>query len=111
MVFHYGMGMIYRIIVGVQGGRQLIVGQTDPSAPVLEGGRNSAANFVSSGGEVKARMTWEPQNDEDPTLDGWLHRIDFAQLEEAFEDVASATVVYAVFGCKDRLDARESHLQ
>lgn len=34
-------------------------------------------NFVS-GGNVRARVTWQPVNDEDAANDGWLHSVDLA---------------------------------
>ena len=34
-------------------------------------------NFVS-GGNVRARITWQPVNDEDAANDGWLHSVDLA---------------------------------
>ncbi|MFN8221227.1 MAG: hypothetical protein U0S12_13980 [Fimbriimonadales bacterium] len=38
-----------------------------------------ANNCVDSAGNVKARVTWNPLNDENPSQDGWLHRVDFAE--------------------------------
>lgn len=36
----------------------------------------AAPQFVSGSGEVKARVRWEPINDEDPAQDGWLVGLD-----------------------------------
>ena len=38
----------------------------------------NAPQFVGPAGIIKARVTWQPINDEDPTQDGWLHAIDVA---------------------------------
>lgn len=37
----------------------------------------NATRFVSAG-QVRARVRWQPINDEDPAQDGWLHSIDRA---------------------------------
>lgn len=34
------------------------------------------AQFVGPNREIQYRVTWTPINDEDPTQDGWLHRLD-----------------------------------
>lgn len=39
---------------------------------------STAVNHVSSTGQVGARVTWMPINDEDPATDGWIHCIDQA---------------------------------
>nr|HMS56940.1 hypothetical protein [Fimbriimonadaceae bacterium] len=38
----------------------------------------TAPNHVAGDGEVGARVTWMPINDEDPATDGWIHCIDQA---------------------------------
>lgn len=30
-------------------------------------------------GQVKVRFHWQPINDEDPSQDGWLHRLDYVR--------------------------------
>lgn len=39
----------------------------------------TAAAHVSGGGQMRARITWAPINDEDPSSDGWLHYVDQVQ--------------------------------
>lgn len=34
------------------------------------------AQFVGPGQEIQYRVTWSPINDEDPSQDGWPHRLD-----------------------------------
>lgn len=53
------------------------VGTTQDSAFDSNIGVN-APQFVGPAGIIKARVTWQPINDEDPTQDGWLHAIDVA---------------------------------
>lgn len=40
---------------------------------------SGAPNYVGPNGSVLARITWQPINDEDPSQDGWLHKIDVVQ--------------------------------
>lgn len=42
---------------------------------------SNLARFIGPDGEVKARTTWAPYNDEDPTQDGWLSSVDCACWE------------------------------
>lgn len=35
--------------------------------------------FVGPGNELRYRITWSPINDEDPSVDGWLHLIDLVR--------------------------------
>lgn len=37
---------------------------------------STAASDYVSGNTMRARITWNPINDEDPAQDGWLHRVD-----------------------------------
>lgn len=32
----------------------------------------NVGNYVGGAGEVRARLTWSPVNDEDPASDGWI---------------------------------------
>ena len=36
------------------------------------------AEYVGNGGVISASVEWSPINDEDPSLDGWLHSVDRA---------------------------------
>lgn len=50
-------------------------------APIVDSVRtitmtSSVASYVSGNREVKAKLIWNPINDEDPAQDGWLHSID-----------------------------------
>jgi hypothetical protein len=47
----------------------------------LAGVATNALRFKGPGGQVMARLTWGPINDEDPSQDGWLHNIDVARWE------------------------------
>ncbi len=40
---------------------------------------SDALGFFDSNHKVKARIQFSPINDEDPSLDGWLHSIDFVE--------------------------------
>ena len=37
---------------------------------------NAAHFFLGPNGALRARITWQPINDEDPSQDGWLHCVD-----------------------------------
>lgn len=39
----------------------------------------NAGAYVSPSGGLRSRVTWQPINDEDPSQDGWLQCVDFAQ--------------------------------
>ena len=37
------------------------------------------ASYVAGDGSVRAKVGWNPINDEDPAQDGWLHHLDVAK--------------------------------
>ena len=55
-----------------------VAGRTEPQSDTLSTVNltTTAADYVGAGGELAARTTWSPINDEDPSQDGWLHFVD-----------------------------------
>lgn len=59
------------------GSYQFAAGATEQtSLSTLYVTRTAVADWVGGAGEVGARISWSPINDEDPSQDGWLHSID-----------------------------------
>lgn len=53
-----------------------LFGATAPSTDATQTIVVNNSNYVSNTGNVTLRLEWEPINDEDPSQDGWLHRVD-----------------------------------
>ncbi len=53
------------------GGSATLVDQADRFVKLSD-----ATEFFNGSHQVKARVSWQPINDEDPSSDGWLHNID-----------------------------------
>lgn len=55
-----------------------VSGRTEPESDAVSTVNltTTAANYVGANGELAARTTWSPINDEDPSQDGWLHFVD-----------------------------------
>lgn len=55
-----------------------VSGRTEPQSDAVSTVNltTTAANYVGANGELAARTTWSPINDEDPSQDGWLHFVD-----------------------------------
>lgn len=47
---------------------------------VISAGRDNPAEFMPPGIDMRVQLTWAPINDEDPSQDGWLHKIDNVQV-------------------------------
>lgn len=58
----------------------ILGGGTATLTDITSSGSKEGSAYVGSGNQVRARVTWNPINDEDPSQDGWLHRVDLAQF-------------------------------
>lgn len=68
-LYNYSLGR-FDVVSG------LVSATEDASVEVNLGSGSSA--YVGPAGALKARVRWQPINDEDPSQDGWLHAIDVA---------------------------------
>lgn len=58
-----------------------VFGSTAPVSDVTNSTISTTTNYVSNAGTITLRLEWAPVNDEDPSQDGWLHRVDRTLFE------------------------------